>query len=167
MKEQKTTATAIDLSLRPSGFAPAFGRAVDRLRGWPGRGAEAPLYLEATASALWLDGGLHPTFRKGRDGWDASGLVAGGGDGQLLGQPQVPSTSSGQALRLRRSQRARTTSLRMTVFWGDSGRQARARVDPPFGFAQGRLCGDDNQNSNCNGKGGAVLVRKIRRVGIG
>jgi len=43
-------ATAIGLSLCPSGFAPAFGRVVAasrRLR----RGAEAPLYLEATARA--------------------------------------------------------------------------------------------------------------------
>ena len=38
-------------SLRPSGFAPAFGRAVRPLRGLPGRWAEAQLYLEATATA--------------------------------------------------------------------------------------------------------------------
>jgi hypothetical protein len=36
---------------------------------------------------------------------------------------------------------------------------ATATADPPFGFAQGRLCGDDNQKSN--GRGGAVLVGKF------
>jgi len=43
-----TKAKAIMLSLRPSGFAPAFGRAVAAAR-WLRRWAEAPLYLKATA----------------------------------------------------------------------------------------------------------------------
>src|SRR6266851_9145331 len=64
-----------------SGFAPAFGRAVGRFAAGIRRGAEAPLYLEATASAKatatpkatasasasWLDDVMHPTHRKVRD----------------------------------------------------------------------------------------------------
>jgi hypothetical protein len=47
--------------------------------------------------------------------------------------------------------------------------QATATADPPFDFAQGRLFGDDNQNSNCNfnGKGGAVLVRNPEGLVLG
>ena len=33
------------------------------------------------------------------------------------------------------------------------GRRQKAEADPPFDFAQGRLCGDDNQR--CNGKASA------------
>jgi hypothetical protein len=45
----------------------------------------------------------------------------------------------------------------------------RATADPPFGFAQGRLCGDDNQNGNCNcnGRRGAELVGKSEGFVLG
>jgi hypothetical protein len=59
-------------------------------------------------------------------------------DGNDKGQPQVPSAW----LRTGSS-----TSLRMTGVWVGAREfvTAKARADPPFGFAQSKLFGDDNE----------------------
>jgi hypothetical protein len=44
-------------------------------------------------------------------------------------------------------------TLSLGLRWYRPGQVQNTTADPPFGFAQGRLFGDDNQKSNCNGKG--------------
>ena len=59
-------------SLRPSDFAPAFGRAVGRCAAGLDAGLKPSSISEATARATapWLIDGLHPTLRQSREGWD-------------------------------------------------------------------------------------------------
>jgi hypothetical protein len=42
------------------------------------------------------------------------------------------------------------------VRFGVEGATANANADPPFGFAQGRLFGDDNQKGNSTAKQGKL-----------
>ena len=90
-QRRKTTAKtkAINQSLRPSGFAPAFGRAVAASR-LAGRGAEAPLYLKGKSKKQKQNAGVlrcaqNDTGLDGVEENNGNGKCNGNGNGNCNG----------------------------------------------------------------------------------
>src|SRR5580704_16593215 len=93
----------------------------------------------------------------------------------IRSRPQVPSTSSGQALRLRLEQRTLQTPLRMTLhYWLDPCRPLQIRLNEEG--VEGRVEGDGLDEAGKfsgggvaaeDGDGGGVLVAAEQPLGGG